>query len=537
MPTPPSGQKLADDIGALLRARAPIIWIQTTEEKRVKLALAAAIDAATSEANKFSLRQWNCVEGASIFDASKVEGVKIAPDPGEMTDPGALLRYIKDSKVKSVWMLCDLPWMLKDPMLLRTLRNLVMVLPKAKLEEARTLVVISPSGEVPPELQDYAVVVKWILPDREEIAAILDSVLSGYPSEKQKEMLGGQRDAAIEAAVGLSAEMAASCFKRSLVTQKAKIVPAVVATEKKRVINREKGITWHDPDPRGLEAVGGLDFLKDWLVVRKSGFTQAARDFGLDPPKGCLIVGPPGGGKSLTAKAVAAAWSVPLLKMDLGGMKSKFVGESEAAIRASLAVVDAVGNCVVWLDEIEKALGNANGQLDGGVSSDALGTLLTWMQEKQGGAFVIATANDVSGLPPELLRKERFDEIFALDLPTQSEREAILRVTLKAKNRELPPDAIARVALACKGFVGAEIASIVKSSLFLAFNEGARPLTAADLIASAATVVPLAKTSKEKIDAIREWAKTRARPASPPEKEETGAGSEEVDLGSTSSAN
>jgi AAA+ superfamily predicted ATPase len=513
MTTESTGQRLAADIGALLRARASLIWVQTTEEMRVKLALAAAVEAATSEKQgKYEIREWNCVAGVRRLDG------KEAPPGADGADPMALLKYVATTKVKAVWLLCDFPWCLKDPMVLRAVRNLAMDLPKEKLEDARTLVIISPTAEIPPELADHAVVVKWALPDRGEIATILDGVLSVLPPNVRAEAApNGTREAAIEAAVGLSAEMAASCYKRSLVTQRAKIVPALVATEKKRVINREKGIEWYDADPRGLDAVGGLENLKAWLMLRRSAFSQAARDFGLVQPKGVLIVGPPGGGKSATAKAIASAWGVPLLKMDLGGMKSKFVGESEASIRASLAVVDAVGNCVVWLDEVEKSLANASGALDGGVSSDALGVLLTWMQDKKGGSFVVATANDVAALPPELLRKGRFDEIFAVDLPTQKERAAILTVALKQANRELSPADVGLVAQQCAGFVGAEIASIVPAALFVAFSEGARALTAADLVAAANTVVPLAKTAAEKITALREWAKGRARPASLPE--------------------
>lgn len=221
-------------------------------------------------------------------------------------------------------------------------------------------------------------------------------------------------------------------------------------------------------------------------------------------------------GKSLTAKAVAAAYGLPLLKLDLGGAKSKWVGESESNIRAALAVADTVGNCVVWIDELEKALGGAtSGAADGGVSSDALGTLLSWMQERRGGAFVVATSNDVRGLPPELLRKGRFDEIFWVDLPNVREREEILRVTLRQYNRD--PNTIAdlgAVAAATDGFVGAEIAALVPAALFVAFAEGERALTADDMVREARQTVPLAKTAGAKIDQLREWAKTRARAAS-----------------------
>lgn len=224
-------------------------------------------------------------------------------------------------------------------------------------------------------------------------------------------------------------------------------------------------------------------------------------------------------GKSLTAKAVATAWGVPLLRLDLGALKSKFVGESEGNLRRALRVVEAIGRCVVWLDEVEKSLqGATSGSADGGVSADALGAILSWMQERAGEAFVLATANDVSALPPEFLRKGRFDEVWWVDLPNQVEREAILLATLAShgRNMSLGGD-FQRVASHCDRFTGAEIAAIVPDAMFAAFADGAREVSAKDLIAAAKTVVPLADTASEKITRMRAWAHGRARFASRPE--------------------
>jgi SpoVK/Ycf46/Vps4 family AAA+-type ATPase len=311
--------------------------------------------------------------------------------------------------------------------------------------------------------------------------------------------------------VGLSGEEAAGCYAKSLVRLR-RIDPATVAQEKRRVISREKLLEWFDPLPGGLGAVGGLDLLKGWLTSRKSAYTAAAREYGLRAPRGALIAGIPGTGKSLTAKAIATAWQVPLLRLDLGALKSKFVGESESNLRRALAVVDAVGRCVLWCDEIEKALAGATqGAADGGVSSDALGTLLSWLQERRGESFFIATANDASILPPELMR--RFDTIWFVDLPTRAERAEIVAVSLRSNGRgDSPVDCVA-VADRCEGFTGAEIADLVPNAMFLAFAEDARDVTTADLLAVAAGVVPLSKTSAEKIDALRVWASGRALPA------------------------
>ena len=377
---------------------------------------------------------------------------------------------------------------------------------------------ISPKGEVPAELAGHATVIDWPMPDRAEIAAILDAAIEGLPDDlRDSAAPNGQRDAAIDAAVGLSGEEAQACYARSLV-QLRKIDPALVASEKKRVVSRERVLEWYDPIKGGLEAVGGLDNLKSWLQSRKAAYSPAARAYGLPAPKGALLVGVPGCGKSLLAKAMATAWSVPLLRVDLGALKSKFVGDSEANLRKVFKLIEAIGRCVVWFDEIEKALqGATSGSADGGVSSDALGAVLSWMQERQGEAFVIATANDVSSLPPELLRKGRFDEVWFVDLPTMSERAAVLSAAMREHGRGAVTVDAAAIAKATEGFTGSEIAAIVPDALFAAFADDAREIKTSDLIDAAKTVVPLSKTAAEKIAKLRDWASGRARPASAPE--------------------
>jgi len=364
-------------------------------------------------------------------------------------------------------------------------------------------------------------VIDWPLPDREEMGTILDSIIESLDDDLRDGALpvNGARDAAIDAAVGLTAEEAANSYARSLVTER-RINPELVASEKQRVIARERVLTWYDPDPRGLDAVGGLDVLKGWLVARRAAFGSRARAYGLPAPKGVLLLGPPGTGKSLTAKAIATAWGQPLLRLDMGALRSKFVGDSEANIRKALAVAETVAPCILWVDEIEKALAGASGQQgDGGVGADALGTLLSWMQDRAGSVFIVATANDVSALPPELLRKGRFDELFFVDLPTALERFEILAATLRQYDRDptvtlahLPTcEAIVR---ATEGFTGAEIAALLPDALYAAFGDDERELTAQDLLVAAELVVPLSTTAKEKIEGLRAWATGRCRFAS-----------------------
>ena len=304
--------------------------------------------------------------------------------------------------------------------------------------------------------------------------------------------------------------------------------------EKKRVISREKVLEWHDPIKGGLDAVGGLDNLKAWLKVRETAYSPAAREYGLPAPKGAVLVGISGCGKSLTAKAVATAWQCPLLRLDLGALKAKFVGDSEENIRKAFKVIETIDRCVVWIDEIEKAMaGASSGASDGGVSADALGVVLNWMQERTSNAFVIATANSVENLPPELLRKGRFDEIFFVGLPNETERKGVLKASLKSNGRgDLKID-YQRVVEATEGFTGAEIAELVPTSLYVAFADGAREPSTQDLVNAAANVNPLSKTKAEAVAELVKWGNENARSATlniEPAQLRANSGSRELDL-------
>jgi hypothetical protein len=504
------GQIVAADVSALLRARNPLIWIVTREEARVERLLIEAAAAAG-----YIPRTWDVAAGVTDISGKPINDMRDAQDPGAAL---TLIDSRSKGNERGVWIMRDLPAWLDGAVgvtTMRQLRNLARSLPGAPRESAQAIIVISPKGDVPAELAGHATVIDWPMPDRAEIAAILDAAIDGLPDDlRESAAPNGQRDAAIDAAVGLSGEEAQACYARSLV-QLRRIDPAMVASEKKRVVSRERVLEWYDPIKGGLDAVGGLANLKGWLNVRRSAYSPAARAYGLPAPKGAMLVGVPGCGKSLTAKAIATAWSVPLLKVDLGALKSKFVGDSEANLRKVFKLIEAIGRCVVWFDEIEKALqGATSGSADGGVSSDALGAVLNWMQERQGEAFVIATANDVSALPPELLRKGRFDEVWFVDLPTTTERGAVLSAALRDHGRGDVAVNAAKVAKATEGFTGSEIAAIVPDALFCAFNDGAREINTQDLIDAAATVVPLSKTASEKIAKLRDWASGRARPAS-----------------------
>lgn len=526
-------QAMADDVAALLRARNPLLWIVTREEARVERYLVEAAAVAA-----YNPRFWDVAAGFTDLRGVPLSGFENSQDPG-----AALTRIDQRATTQNsdrgLWIMRDLPVWLEGAAFastLRQLRNLSRTLPSTPREKAQAIVVITPSAVVPPELANHATVIEWPLPDREEIASILDAAIKGLEEKIQKSALqNGARELAIDAAVGLTGEEATACYARSLVQTKT-IDPVLVAQEKKRVVARDGLLEWFDPLPGGLDAVGGLENLKAWLSMRKTAYGKEARAYGLPAPKGIMLVGISGCGKSLTAKAVGTAWSIPIIRIDLGALKSKFVGESEQNLRKAFEVIAALGRCVVWFDEVEKALGGAiSGGADGGVSADALGAILTWMNERQGEAFVIATANDISALPPEFLRKGRFDEVFFVDLPTESERHAILKAALKFHKRDakaLKIDLQNAVAEATEGFTGAEIAAIVPDALFTAFADDGREVKEKDLLKAAKAVVPLSKTAGEKIEALRKWAKGRARPASNAEEAQTegAAGRRTIDV-------
>lgn len=508
-------QTVAAEVNALLRARNPLLWIVTREEARAEQYLFEAAAAAG-----YVARTWDTAAGICRADGRNESFG--SPDISDALD--TIKARSEASADRGLWILRDAPvWFdgMPGAQTMRKLRNLARALPGVVPDRAQAVVILTTNATIPPDLAAHATLINWPMPDRAEIASILDAALDVLPETvKANALPNGTRDAAIDAAVGLTGEEAQACYAKSLVQTRGRVVPELVSREKRRVIAREKVLEWFDPIPGGIEAVGGLGLLKAWLAQRRLAYSPQARAYGLPAPKGAMLVGPPGTGKSLTAKAIATAWGVPLLRLDMGALKSKFVGDSEANIRKAFSVVEAIGRCVLWIDEIEKALAGATeGGADGGVSTDALGAVLTWMQERQGECFVVATANAVDKLPPELMRAGRFDAVWFLDLPTTSERGEILEAALQSHNQTATLSVAQNVAAATEGFTGSEIAAIVPDAMFAAFSDEGRAITERDLLDAAKAVVPLSKTAAESIAKLREWAKGRARPAGAPESE------------------
>ena len=342
---------VADDLLALFRARISIVWINTPEESRIEGYVANAAAAAS-----YTPRCWDVAQGFTEVTGAPAQGLRLANDPDAALN--VIRQQAEQGTKRGAWIMRDLSAWLQPPIgitTLRRLRNLARMLPLTPRERAQVVIIISTSATVPPDIANHAAVIEWPLPDRDEIAARLDASIAALPDEARATVLkalNGRRDAVIDATVGLSDEEAQATYARSLV-RSMRIDPAAVMLEKKRIIAKERVIEWHEPLPGGLDAVGGLANLKTWLAQRNLAFSEAARAYGLPPPKGALLAGPPGTGKSHTAKAVATAWSVPLLRLDLGAVKSRFVGESESNLRRAFKVIEAIGRCVLWIDEIE----------------------------------------------------------------------------------------------------------------------------------------------------------------------------------------
>ncbi len=327
-------------------------------------------------------------------------------------------------------------------------------------------------------------------------------------------------DMLIDSAKGLSLDEASDAFSKIVLENKINNTSWVesnidmILHEKENIIKKSGYLEFYNTQD-SLDNIGGMDVLIDWIRKRGKAFTPEAKEFGLPLPRGVLLLGIPGTGKSLTAKSIGNAWKYPTIRLDMGKIFAGLVGESEGNMRNVLKIVEAIAPCVLWIDEIEKGMSGlkSSGSTDGGTTSRVLGTFLTWMQEKDSSVFVVATANDISNLPPELLRKGRVDEIFFVDLPNQKEREDILKIHIKKYGRNPNNFNISELADATKLFSGAELEEVIKDSLYTAFSEG-KELEQQHILESAKKTYPMAKTMNTVIDKMKKWADKRAVRAS-----------------------
>jgi ATP-dependent 26S proteasome regulatory subunit len=487
------------EVADLIRARYALISIVSHEESRVEEGLRKiAID------RDMRLEVWSITEGFRVVAGGT--GTR------DVKDPLKALDHVARGEGRGLYVLRDFHPFLKEPAVVRKLRDLATALRKTK----KSLVLLSPIQKVPPELEkSISAVVYWELPDRAEIDGIARQLVGQAPEAVQRELAADPSvlEKVVESALGLTEVEAENVFAKSMVRTHTFDVPTIL--EEKKQIIRKSGLLEFYEHSEAIGDIGGLEVLKEWLQKRRHAFSARAREFGLPLPKGILLIGVPGTGKSLTAKAVGQLWEMPLLRLDVGKIFGGLVGSSEENIRQVTQTAEAIAPSILWIDEIEKGFsgtGSSN-QSDGGTTSRVFGTFITWMQEKRKPVFVIATANNVTQLPPELLRKGRFDEIFFCDLPSAEERKQILEIHLRKKHRDPAGFELDRLAAATADFSGAEIEQAVVAALYDAFDAGG-DLDTARLANSLGEIVPLAVTMREQIDGMREWARTRARQAS-----------------------
>lgn len=395
-----------------------------------------------------------------------------------------------------------------NPVATRLVREIALQQREKGKAFSRLILVEVPGVDVPAALRSD---IEYLVPKIPSVSE-LKSELGDFVKQHDAKLDGGnEAQHSVAAAVaGLPRHEAARLFARCWIEKQA-LDPVWLRKEKaERVAERLGGaLTFVDTD---APSVGGLGGLKTWLGARKKAFgTEDAKKFGLPEPKGVLILGIPGTGKSLTAKTMAREWGLPLLKLDAGKLFGSLVGQSEAQTRQAIEAAEACAPCILWIDEIEKGLSGGGG-LDGGTSQRVFGSLLTWLQDKEAPVFVVATANAIDGLPPELLRKGRFDEIFFVDLPTESERLDIARIHVERHGRKAKDLRPSEIAAHTTGFSGAEIEQVIIDGMFTAYDQD-RDVTLADILESAKNTVPLSKTMETKVEALRQWVKGRAKPA------------------------
>lgn len=495
----------------MLKAYYPVLYLTSYEYDRTKQKIDGIVNILRAENENVRLFNWNCVDGLRSIVGDKPYPVKNR-DGEEIVEPEETLKYILNDiePSKDIFILEDFNNYIEEENVKFYMRSIA---EKARYTNSHAIL-LSAVYKLPIELEKYVSVLNIPLPNRRDIEKTLGVVERQCKINLSVEM----RSRMVDAALGMTSMEADLAFCLAAVRDDlGSDAPYTVSSEKEQII-KKSGILDYFPKNESLKDVGGMEILKDWLFKRQKAYEKKARDFGLQEPKGLLLLGVPGCGKSLTAKSIASFWNMPLLRLDIGKVYQGLVGSSEDNIRKAIATAEAVAPCVLWIDEIEKGLNGvqSSGSIDGGVTSRIFSTILTWMQEKTSPVFVVATANNINLLPPELLRKGRFDEIFFVDLPTAQERRKIFSIHLQKKGQDPSKFPMELFAKKTEGFNGAEIEECIKEAMFAAYvqNPEEPKLKAAHIVEAIEKTVPLSTTMREQITNLREWAKTRAKNAS-----------------------
>lgn len=527
MPTPLERLKL------LINSSTPIVVMETMEEMRA----VGLVRASCADLN-LAVFEWSIADGLVRSGSNtpaipaaelqmRINAGQAASDQNSTsrtaiyntTDPVQALANLETMTVEAVFILKDFHRHMENPVVVRRLRD---VGQKFSMNR-RTLVLTAPAISMPPELVCLVEYLDLPLPDAERLRQIIEETFKrlSKPHTLQLKLDSSGVDAMAANLRGLTEEEADRAISQALVARYA-LCPESVSDvlEAKKELLRRSGMLDFVDAADNMASVGGLENMKSWLALRRGAWDESARQFGLEPPRGMIVLGVQGCGKSLCARAVAGEWKLPLLKFDSAAIYDKYIGETEKRILKVFQVAEGLAPCVLWIDELEKVFagsGPDSASVDAGVSSRLLASFLSWMQDRKAPVFVAATCNNVTALPPELIRKGRFDELFFVDLPNQAERKQIFTIQLKRRNRNPAEFDLQGVAAAAKGYSGAEIDAAVQTALYAAYSSRGKPgggLTTQTLLAALAQTVPLSITRAEEIQELRQWAKDRAVPAS-----------------------
>ncbi|NLR66600.1 AAA family ATPase [Chitinophaga varians] len=502
------------ELAALIKARFPIIYVVTWEEKRFVDTVKTMLQDTALFSKPRPVWEWTVVDGYVKNNR---------PEKGDVKTPMRALEFADELEEDGVLILKDMYAQLASPNceqnIIRKLKDLVWRIKEG--DWLKTVIITGHDKFIPDALQKEILIKEFALPTADEIQQVLlNLVEQNRQNQRLRFDLNANNAVArlCEAACGLTLNEAENAFALSMVNDGILDVHDIstIAEEKKQIIHRNGLLEFSMPKLK-MGDIGGLENLKKWLEKRADSWSEQARKYNIPAPRGVLITGLPGCGKSLTAKTVSTSWNVPLLRLDMGAVFSGLVGSSERNMRTVIQTAESMAPCVLWIDEIEKAFSGIGSSGDSGTATRLFGTFLTWMQEKEKFVFVVATANNIDFLPPELMRKGRFDEIFFVDLPTRAERKIIIDIHLKKRlthpevlgDLKLDDNFIDPLVERTEGFTGAEIEQVVISGLFEAFSEN-RAITMDDFITAIENTVPLVVTQSEKIRAIREWANVRA---------------------------
>ncbi len=490
---------MREDLNILVQAQYPLIYLVTSEEERAEQTIAVI---AQSKPQR------------RVFIWTVTHGIVEFGQPRNVTQhntvsPEAAIEWVIRQRDPGLFVFKDLHPFIDSPAVTRWLRDAV----AGFKDSQKTIILMSPVQNIPIELEKEVAVLDYPLPDMTELNEVLTQQLD---QTRSRRITTETREKLLKAALGLTRDESEKVYRKAHVTA-GRLTEAevdIVLSEKKQLIRRN-GILEYMEEDETLDSVGGLEELKHWLRQRSNAFTERAREYGLPQPKGMLILGVPGCGKSLIAKTTSRLWGLPLLRLDMGRVyDGSMVGRSEANLRNALKTAESISPAILFIDEIDKAFAGTTGSADsdGGTSSRIFGTFLTWMQEKTSPVFVMATANRVERLPGEFLRKGRFDELFFVDLPNAEERKDIFRIHLSKRRREIARFDLDQLVSVCDGFSGAEIEQALVAAMYEAFAQE-REFTQLDIIASIKATLPLSKTMSEQVTALRDWARQRARPA------------------------